>query len=168
MAKRVARKQPAPDAGAEDLDILHPERSFQLAGRAITMREYGFVEGLRLMPLLEPIIHDLRRIMEGEQPLPGIEQVPAVLGDHAEALVELMAIAADLEPDWIAALKADDGHELLWWWWLVNGPFCVRSASKRAQLAREVAAQTKALRAGATSTPPSSPTATATPPPSAD
>lgn len=168
MAKRIAPKSSAPAGGADDLDILHPERTFPLADRHITMREYGFVEGLRLMPLLDPIISDIRHMLDGGRPLPEIEQVPAFLGQHAEALVELMAVAADADVEWIEQLNADDGHELLWWWWVVNGPFCVRSASKRAVIARGVADHALALRDGATSTPPSSPTAMETPPQSGD
>ena len=39
---------PASDATAtaDDLAILHPDRTLTLGGRAITLREYGFFEGL--------------------------------------------------------------------------------------------------------------------------
>ncbi len=167
MAKKVAAPEQSgdvKDAGSDDLAVLHPNRTFVLAGVSVTMREYGFVEGLKLMALLEPLIADLRVIIDSATPLPGGEQVPVFFGNHADALVELMAVAADVDIAWVEALAPDDGHELLWWWWCVNGPFCMRAAARRAAIAR--ATNEYLSRAGPISMPSSSAPDTATPTPS--
>lgn len=146
--------------GADDLSVLHPERRITIAGRAIVMREYGFVEGLRLMPLLEPIIADIEAIFTSGDTVQN--SVPPLLATHADALVQLVATAADVDLEWVTSLSLDDGHELVWWWWIVNGPFCVRTAGQRVAVARAAAA------AGRTSTPPSSAPATGQPTTSAE
>lgn len=138
--------------GADDLEVLHPERRATIAGCEVTVREYGFVEGLRLQPLVEPIIADLQGLLGSG--VPSLEAVLAILGQHADTVVALMAVAADVDEEWIAGLSQDDGHLLLMLWWGANGPFYLRSAAMR---------RLAAARAGATSTPPSSPPATAMP-----
>lgn len=163
MAKRVSKKEPAAEPGADDLTVLHPERQVTIAGRELTIREYGFVEGLRLLPVAEPLIQDLQRWFESGE-LPEAVQIQALLGRHADAVVQLMVAATDVELEWITGLNQADGTALMYWWWMVNGPFYVRSALDRVKAARELAA----LRAGLTSMPPSSPPATETPPPSAE
>ncbi|MFU4637262.1 hypothetical protein ACM71F_30855, partial [Pseudomonas aeruginosa] len=62
MGRKVEREtQPAPatDPGADDLQILHPERTLEVQGRMVTMREYGFVEGLKLRATMQPFLDDL-------------------------------------------------------------------------------------------------------------
>lgn len=144
--------------GHDDLEVLHPERRLIIAGRQITVREYGFVEGLRLQPLAEPLIEDLRAHLEEGRSW-NVEAVHSLLGRHADAVLRLMAVAADVESEWIDSLDQDAGAALMFLWWTVNGPFYMRCAIVRARAAQALAAQ----RAGATSTPPSSGPATATP-----
>lgn len=161
MARKVAK--PAPEPGANDLEILHPEREVTIAGRQLVVREYGFIEGLRLVPLADPLIEELRGCIESER-LAAVETIHALLGRHVEVVVQLIAVAADVEPEWIDSLDQDAGTALMFWWWTVNGPFYMRCAGDRAKAALVL----KAQRAGRTSTPPSPPPATETPPPSAE
>lgn len=142
--------------GADDLEVLHPERLLTIAGREITVREYGFVEGLRLLRIAEPIIAGLQGGMGSS--VPAFESIMGVIAEHAGVAVQLMAAAADVEVEWIESLSQDDGQLLLMVWWSVNGPFYLRTAATRAVVA---------ARAGATSTPPSSAPATEAPPTSA-
>lgn len=153
MARKRETKKPA---GADDLEVLHPERVGIVAGRPVMVREYGFVEGLRLQPLTEPIVASLQSVIGNG--IPPLEAILAILGEHADAVARLIAIAADVEEDWVGGLNQDDGHQLLMMWWGANGPFWLRLAFLRK------AAQ---VCAGAISTPPSSAPATETPPPSA-
>lgn len=147
MAKRVAK--PAPEPGADDLEVLHPNRSPTIAGRAVTVREYGFVEGLELRPLMRPFLDELHAFVAGDR-LPSLDQVTDMLGQHSAAVVHAMAVAADVEPAWINTLDQVDGEHLMFLWWAANGPFYVRSVHQRLATARAVASQ----HAGATSTPP--------------
>lgn len=157
MAKRVEKKTPAAEPGADDLEILHPERETTIAGRQLVVREYGFIEGLRLMPLINPLVEDLRAHLEAGQAA-GAEDIHTMLGRHADVVVQLMAVAADVEPEWIDSLEQEAGTALMFWWWTVNGPFYMRCAIDRARAALAV----KAQRAGRTSMPPSSQPATET------
>lgn len=163
MAKRVAKPQKPSEPGADDLQVLHTERSATIAGRVVVVREYGFIEGLGLRPLVQPFLDDLHaQIASGG--VPELEQILVILGTHHETIQALVAKAADVEPEWVASLNQDDGYVLLILWWEVNGPFYFRSVLRRV-LAEKA---TAALRAGRTSTPPSPPPGTETPTPSAE
>lgn len=148
MARKVKEAAPVAAPGADDLEVLHPEREVTIAGRQLVVREYGFVEGLKLRPLYAPLIETLKPVLaEGE--LPDLEQILGLLVQHADALPPLMATACDQPVEWVASLGHEDGHNLMLVWWGVLGPFFVRSAA--GQLLSE---RLRAMRrAGVTSTP---------------
>ncbi|MBN0668865.1 hypothetical protein JTM15_33380, partial [Pseudomonas aeruginosa] len=98
MARKVTRKKSA--TGAEDLSVIHPDRTIIIAGRDVVMREYGFFESLELLPLLEPILVDLEEQAKANAPWPGIEAVPSFLGNHFSVLVHLIAKAASVDMEW--------------------------------------------------------------------
>lgn len=127
-------------AGADDLEVLHPERLLTIAGREVTVREYGFVEGLRLLKLAEPIIAGLQGDLS--RGAPSFESIMGVVAEHADVAVQLIAVACDVDAEWIESLSQDEGHLLLMAWWGVNGPFYMRTAATRLAVA---------ARAGATS-----------------
>lgn len=163
MAKRVAKPQKLAEPGADDLQVLHPERSPTIAGRQVTVREYGFIEGLGLRPLAQPLLDDLHAQIAGGG-VPELEQILVILGKHHLAIQELVATAAGVEPEWVGALNQDDGYRLLMTWWTVNGPFFMRSVLNRVVAEKATAA----VRAGRTSTPPSPPQGTEAPTPSVE
>ena len=158
MARKVVKPEKPAEPGADDLQVLHPERSPIIAGRQVTVREYGFIEGLGLRPLAQPFLDDLHAQI-GAGGVPELEQILVILGKHHLAIQELVATAADVEPQWVAELDQDSGYRLLMTWWTVNGPFYMRSVLTRV-VAEKAAA---AVRAGRTSTPPSSPLDTDSP-----
>lgn len=137
------------EAGADDLEVLHPNRPVTMAGREVVVREYGFIEGQRLLPLLKPFLDDIKVLLTGDGPLL-IGDIQTFLGCHIDAITEAVAIAADVDQEWMAALNQDDGQTLLMIWWSVNGPFYVRSAHGQIRADQAVA---KAA-AGLTSTQP--------------
>lgn len=151
---------PPAAAGADDLQVLHPDCSAKIAGRAVTVREYGFVEGMRLRPRMQPFLDDLHAVAAGGR-LPHLEQITTLLGTHIDAVTEAVAVAADVDMDWLAGLTQDEGQHLLMLWWTANGPFYMRSVFSRIAADRAVS-----QRAGATPTPSLSPQATETPQPS--
>lgn len=144
MAKKVnkPRSKPAapPDAAAE-LEILHPERTASIAGRNLTMREYGFVEGLKLRPVMQPLLDDLFQVATESAALPDLESIMGILAAHHEAVIELMAQAADVEPDWVVGLGQQDGYHLMMLWWAVNGAFFINTVVQRMQAVMAVKAQ---------------------------
>ncbi|WP_325438049.1 DUF6631 family protein [Pseudomonas nitroreducens] len=152
--ERPAKPAPAAKAGADDLQVLNPNRELEIEGRKITVREYGFVEGLGLRPLMQPFLDDLYVIMKGAG-VPELEAVIGVLGKHNDMVVTLMATSANVDESWIRSLPQRPGKLLLYVWWIVNGPFFVGEVTDRLQQERFVA-QLKAP-AGQTSMPASSP-----------
>jgi hypothetical protein len=167
MAKKITprKNQDASVPGAEDLEILHPERTIHIsgrklevrpipiAGRDIEVREYGFLAGLKIQSAVAPIVEALAELAaEKRLELDGVLEI---VGEHPEELTALLAAATDLKPAEIEVLPDDEGQLLLLTWWAVNSGFFVRRVAMRA-----TARIARARPAGPTSTPPSSPTTT--------
>lgn len=166
MAERITKAAaapaptaPAPEAEASDLAVLHPERELVLAGERIVVREYGNVEWLRLLPRAEPLVASIAAALARDA-APTYEQALAVIAEHIDALLPLIAQAADRPPEWIDTLAPDAVELLLMTWWGVNAHFFVARAINRLAVAQGEQRALAAL-AGAPSTPPSSPPATA-------
>ena len=172
MASR-AKKKPKPGTeGADDLQVLHPELPLSVGGRDLVMREYGFIEGLRVRPIIEPMLKDMEALI-GLTTQPTNDQVLDLMGNHIDEFQELLKRDAfreeivplareirkhDTDVAFVAGLNQTDGTRLADAWWKVNGPFYWRTAISRVAVARVQARAGEA--GGATSTPPSSGTAT--------
>lgn len=156
MAKIMRQPKPKAPPGA-DLDILHPNREAMIAGRKVVLREYGFVEGLRLRPLSKPFTDDLYALFFSGT-APDYEQILDVIGRHVDTVIELAARSADVEVEWVRALSHADGDLFLLLWWGANSHFFIQNLLRRSGIEQE-ANRLKRL-AGATSTPPSLPTTT--------
>ena len=156
----VSRRKKSTD---QEIDILHPERTATLNGRHIVVREYGFIEGMRLRPLMQPFLDDLFEAMKSGQPA-NYQQALDIIAANIDAVTELAAVAADVEVEWVRALSDSDGQALLMWWWGANCSFFMqRNLSRRQVELQETALQemTLAQSDGVKSTPRSSPTTTA-------
>jgi len=151
-------KQAPSDDGADDLEILHPERQLEIAGVKVTMREYGFVEGMRLATKAAPIVHAIKGLST-DLTGAGLEYsaLEAVFAAHMDTITDMAAQACDQPVAWVRTLPPEDGENLIFTWWAVNGSFFVRRLLR--DLAMRVAGQASA---GATSTPVSRQPATVT------
>ena len=149
MARKVKEAAPVAAPGADDLEVLHPEREVTIAGRQLVVREYGFVEGLKLRPLYAPLIEGLLPLLADREVLE-LDQILDLLAEHAERLPALVAKACDQPVEWVAGLGNEHGHHIMLIWWGVNGPFFVRSAAGHLHNERMRAKRC----AGATSTAP--------------
>ncbi len=125
--KAVAAKE---EQGANDLEVLHPNRSATIAGREVVVREYGFVEGMKMLGMLEPFLADLKQLMEDDQPLT-VAACSVLFSQHMDVITEAVAVAADVDVEWLAELSQDDGYHLIMLWWTANGPFYIRTARNR-------------------------------------
>lgn len=169
MAQKISRTtspspvDPAADAAAE-LDVLHPERTITLRCGAVTVREYGHVEWLRALPAAAPLVAAIAGMLESGTE-PSYEDALLAVATHIDGLRPLIAQAADIDLNAFDSLPPDEGELLLMTWWGVNGRFFTARALNRVAVARaERAARVRAVpSAGASSTPPSSPTDTAAP-----
>jgi hypothetical protein len=163
--KAAPRKAAPATEGADDLAIIHPDVTETIAGRRITVREYGFIEGLRVRAFMRPFTADLAAVFAaGGEAL--VEDVLDLLGDHIDVVQQAIAqsiatpgeLASDEDLAWVRGLDDADGDLLVNLWWGVCGLFFVRQVVRRtAERAR------RAAFAGATSTAPSSAPASARP-----
>ncbi len=156
MAKRkqgvITAPEPAAAEGADDLNVLHPNLEATLNGRQVVVREYGFIEGLKLQAELQPFLDGLYA-MTVAGTTPALHEILALIGKHTDLITSAMAISLDVDPQELATLKDhQEGHTLLMKWWIANGPFFWRCVRDRIAGERAVA---KHL-AGQTSTPASS------------
>lgn len=145
MAKRIT-KAAAPPPAENELEVLHPERQLVFGTRKLTVREYGHVEWLRLLPLAEPLVAAIAAALEQGRD-PTYEEALACLAQHIDALAPLIAQAAGLTPEDHAALDPEQGELLLMTWWGVNGRFFVGRALNRVAVGLREAANRKALAA---------------------
>lgn len=145
MSQRDSKRAPASAAKAadatsadDDLDILHPQRTITVGGREVCVREYGMVEGLRLRPLHAPLVVALTEA-SASGTAGDYESVLDVLAEHADALVALIAAAADVDADFVRGLRGADADLLVLTWWSVNRDFFSLAVVRRLA-ARRVAA----------------------------
>lgn len=138
--------------GADDLEILHPERTVHVAGLDVEVREYGWVAGLRIQAAVAPVVAALADAAAAGLDL---ERVQGVLAGHEDELIALVSAATDLTPAQIEALDDAEGQLLMLTWWSVNAGFFMRRVATLLAARRAAAASV-----GLTSTQPSLPTAT--------
>jgi hypothetical protein len=151
MAVKAKKKAPVAATaapGADDLAILNPNRDVKIAGRVITVREYGFIEGLALEPLIKPFVEDLYELMKDGRVV-HLPEITVLLADHGDLIVDLMAKSCDVEAEWIRELNDSDGRDLMFMWWAVCNAFFTKRVIDR--LRAQKAAER--LLAGETSTP---------------
>ncbi len=109
---------------AEQLAQLHPDRSLTLGGRALTIREYGFFEGLDVADRAEMFIADLIVLSEGGTLR--YAQVRRLFGRHRAVIPLIAAQAADVDVAWLEALADDELELYMATWFAVNAAFFVR------------------------------------------
>lgn len=168
-ARTVAGDTPAAVADAhvlaEQLGILYPEGTMAIAGRVVIMREYGYLEGLRLLPQVQPLTDALYALLDREALAPpSADAISEVVATHVDLVAALVAQAMTPWQDdaaamagaiadnrqWLETLNATDGDACVLLWWGVNGRFFIRRVLQRA--ARDI----EAAKAGSRSAPPGS------------
>lgn len=140
--------------GAEDLEILQPSRTIEIAGRKLTLREYGFMEGLEVQRDAAPILAALTAATEQPDAV-GFETIMDVLATHPAELTSLIARSADVEVEWLrdrSKISDADGQNLLMTWWMVNGGFFVRRIVRRLAIANAAKASAGPMSSSASAT----------------
>lgn len=147
MAEKVEKPSPgtavsSPEAAAaaRELEILHPAREVVIAGgRVLTVREYRFTEGLKVMAAAKPFIEALYALVAPKGIRPGFQQIEELLAEHQGHVLTLIAKAADVKVSWLETLSDEDGYRLMQEWWIVNSGFFIRRVMQRVATARAVA-----------------------------
>ncbi|MCM8599813.1 MAG: hypothetical protein NFW04_14350 [Candidatus Accumulibacter sp.] len=156
---------PASDAvtAADDLAILHPDRTLVVGGRSIVIREYGFFEGLDVADRASAFIADL--IAATDDGRLRYAQVRRLFGRHRAVVPQVAAQAADITVDWLVSLPEDEQELFMATWFAVNAAFFVREVLAELREAQLLAAGASA---GAISSPDSPLPGTARPTSSGD
>jgi hypothetical protein len=157
MATKLPAAPAADASAADDLAILHPDRTLILGGRTVVLREYGFFEGLDVADRAAGFIADL--IAASDDGALRYAQVRRLFGRHRAVIPTIAAQAGDVEVAWLEALPPDELELYLATWFAVNAAFFVREVLAELREAQLLAAGASA---GAISSPDSPPPATAT------
>lgn len=131
----------------DDADILFGDwvavdvaagKGLSLGGEAIEVRELRWAEGMRLMPVLAPILADVRRLLspaDAETAPDEAAQIEAMLSDHPQAWLALCCAATGRDAAWVDSLSDQDGLTLQTAAWELNAPFFMRRPILAAALA---------------------------------
>lgn len=113
---------PRPEA-EQEAEILFPERRVTVGGETVTVREFTFLEEMRLAVLAEPLLERLRDLsFDGERRLDGSALEKAFV-EHEAVFVELLAAAVDKPAEWVRGLPREGGAALMNTFWSVNHAF---------------------------------------------
>jgi hypothetical protein len=164
MATKLPAAPASDTAAADDLAILHPDRTLVLGGRTVVLREYGFFEGLDVADRASAFIADL--VAASSDGALRYAQVRRMFGRHRAVIPAIAAQAGDVEVAWLEALPPDELELYLATWFAVNAAFFVREvlAELREAQLREAQLLAAGASAGAISSPDSPPPAAATSP----
>lgn len=110
---------------AEELEILIPEREITVAGKTVTVREFSFMEGLRLAVVVSPMVSDMEALFSDSKAEVDVMTLQTLFANHSDALMKLMAVATSLDASVIEGLNDNDGQLLLMTFWAVNKGFFV-------------------------------------------
>lgn len=124
MATKLPAAPTADASAADDLAILHPDRTLVIGGRTIVLREYGFFEGLDVADRAAGFIADL--VAASDTGALRYAQVRRLFGRHRAVIPAIAAQAGDVEVTWLEALAPDDLELYLATWFAVNAAFFVR------------------------------------------
>lgn len=143
MARKVLQ-QPAPVAAepssaVADLSALQPDVTLTIADREVTLREYGFFEGLAVADTAAAFITDMQQCMDGQLTYSRIRRL---FGKHQAVVSAIAAQAGDVEPEWLRGLPPRDGELYMSTWFAVNSSFFVHELVVELQVRRSAAAAT--------------------------
>lgn len=131
-----------------ELATLIPDGVVNLSADRVTVRPYGFMEGMQMDVLCGPLITDLQALFVDRDEDAGdfsMAELSAVLGRHRDMVSEMIAAAVDRPLEWVRSLDDSDGQLLLLTWWAVNKDFFVR------RLVQKLAEQQAKVRGGQSS-----------------
>ena len=171
MARKVEKPQPKASApqgadatDAAELEILHPERTIKVGGKAITLNELTFGDSLRLHAQVAPIVAGIEQMMRDRgNDVPQYRDTLGVFAANLDATFALMAVSAGCDEAWLRSLGSADGDLVMLTFWTANAGFFIQRAANDIAIQAESERMLANVLAGANSSQPSSPTATAAP-----
>jgi hypothetical protein len=123
---------------AGELAVLAPDRTLELGGRSVTIREYGFFEGLDVADRASALLDDL--VAATEDGNLRYAQVRRLFGRHRAVVPAIAAQAADVEVAWLEALAPGEQELFMATWFATNSAFFVREVLAEMREAQLLAA----------------------------
>lgn len=130
-APKGAGSSGAPGGATDELGILHPHGEIEVAGEVVTVREYGFLEGLQVQAAAPEFFAALYAAVPRDQAAPDFEQIQEVFVAHHEQVAQMIARAVDRDVEWVAGLPHGAGYRLMDAWWTVNVGFFIQLMFRR-------------------------------------
>jgi Family of unknown function (DUF6631) len=109
----------------DQLNIMFPDRDIQLSGEPFTVREFSYIESIKLASKSVGLINSLAGILS-DQSTVKLSDVETAIADNIEDWIFLLAASIGEEPDFVAQLDDKAGTVLSMAFWEVNGPFLLR------------------------------------------
>ena len=114
------------DKTGDDSGTLSSDQVVTIAGETITGREFRYGEGLQLAALARPLLTAMRVMFSAADQEIEPEALDALIAEHSDIWLQMMAKACDRDVAWIAALPDDEAMKLQLAFWGVNGGFFTR------------------------------------------
>lgn len=128
VTKKTKKGQNSAAKAAEDLKVIFPDSTIQIAGERVVVQEYPFIKWLELKVHCGEVIESLAELLTNED--------GAIQPDHLLEFFEIQfqeieflireSINRDFE--FLETLSDADMQNLIFTWWRVNQHFFLRSA----------------------------------------
>ena len=110
---------------SNEAEILFSEQQLEIKGEKLTVREFSFIEGLRVNQMVRPFIKSMRHVFTEEDKDSDFSSMSAVFSDHMDVLIDLMSISTGQPVEWFSTLSDTEGQTLLMAFWSVNKAFFI-------------------------------------------
>lgn len=133
MAERVkptSREPSAAEQAAEDLTVMFPDSSITIAGEAIVVTEYPFLQWLELKPLHTDFLNELAELVGHSDGGIEIDDLMEFFEDQFQHVQALIAASINRPLEFFKPLKSDEVDSLVLTWWHVNKNFFLKSVHR--------------------------------------
>lgn len=105
-----------------DMEILFPDQTVTIGEDEITMREFSFMQGMRMSAVAAALIADMAAMFD-ESEEASLSAIMIAFSRHPDAMVAMIAESAGVSKEWVAGRSDRDGQTLLNAFWRVNRDF---------------------------------------------
>jgi len=133
LAERVtptSREPSAAEQVAEDLTVMFPDSSVEIAGETIIVSEYPFLQWLELKPLHTDFLNELAELVGYSDGGVEIDDLMEFFEDRFKHVQALIAASIDRPLEFFSSLKSSEVEVLTLTWWNVNKHFFLRSVHR--------------------------------------
>lgn len=134
MAERIkptSREPSAAEQAAEDLTVMFPDSSITIAGEAIVVTEYPFLQWLELKPLHAEFLDEFAELVGQSDQGIDVDELMEFFEDQFQHVQALIAASIDRPLEFFSSLKSSEVEVLTLTWWNVNKHFFLRSVHRK-------------------------------------